>query len=1342
MKRKNRLGWAWLCIALFFPTCFQAQNPLWTFPEQYFQQGNALNLPTDDYNGDPADRVHAGYQDPYGDLMFFKVDDYIYNEGGTETGWFYDGTDPITGTSEALIVPKPGSCNEFYIFQAEAEGSFLVSEYPHMSVYNDSVNSLAWDPNNSSQTTWNLVTDPNLGFIENWGSTEHGVHGVHFAATKERESGDRFVYVSNNQRVWRADLTCDGIVDPNWSYTLHSNDEMVETGWRTELELYEDTADNAIKIAQPYFLNDATNGHIKIAVFEVDSATGNFLTGSRIDIQMENINGPNTAAAYVHGVEFSPDGSILYIMHEPTTNYPAPLSYYNFSTSTLSNLNCSNISDFTKSQLQINGDSANYTLYMASDDYLGTLDDPDNPNCNNWTWNSIPLNSYGTNDGATGPFFVGGIKHIVPDQVDYQDYVETFLAASCDCCYKYAYADEKQDTSYSAVINDSWGPGINNNPWDAMANDTIYIRDSLFIPKGLSVTITDLNFAFGRDAVVVLQRGNSTTPGAVLSITDSTLFTFDFRCSEREYNCPDPSDEDCARKYWQGVRVEGSRIHPQSLSGFTRQSKFYMNKGSRIEYAKVGILAGHEVFSNYGGGIVRIDESTMKDNITGVRFDPYIRTVSGQEVMTLSEIEDMNFTWTADLPSGSEPFRHIDIRELSGLEVRAGVYQNEDFASYSPSDRGIGIYSSNSALECTWYCDPFPSIPCDSEDERRPEFLNLHRGVEGLGLSGRLIEVYYAFFRNNVAGVFLSNQINPRILDNEFYIPNADNNFGLFLGSSTGYTVENNYFTSLIRGASPKWTYGISVMSSGPANNEIYKNVFEDITIGIINSKQNADCSKLDDGLRWRCNEFNQFIPYADIFVTSGVVSDDQGSCAGSSSTLPAGNVFSHSHGGSPTAGPYDIKVDENNQPYTDCPGSPNLEIVYRYHGSLSGSYQARMKPIIYTAVNGHVQPVQCTFIPVDGSTCKVQNTSVPGAIDTPGGGGPKSNGSETSFWELDSLSFEQMNQLISDHYASKNDALAQLDNGNTSSLLSAIDAEDYDLVSELISAAGEMLSYRVIEALFESGNAEFESIAMSAVFSLIGQEVSDSTYQMVDLPSWETETILSDLERMEPHLWKRLIYENQKDTLNEFSNESVMALFETYQPESSGHRFVATLAQNMGVEEPVWINSNSSLNQEVESYSFVESDDGLPRDVYNYVSADFYNQHSNMASLNELYVSAGASYDPPVFEFPDIILPEPPEDSNKSIRSNTDESENRIIVMPNPFDQIVTFDFSDVVDDESDMQLVFYDVVGKRIHSQVIPAGQRFVQISGEKLTEGFIHYTLISEGARIESGTIVKMK
>ena len=307
---------------------------------------------------------------------------------------------------------------------------------------------------------------------------------------------------------------------------------------------------------------------------------------------------------------------------------------------------------------------------------------------------------------------------------------------------------------------------------------------------------------------------------------------------------------------------------------------------------------------------------------------------------------------------------------------------------------------------------------------------------------------------------------------------------------------------------------------------------------------------------------------------------------------------------------------------------------------------------------------------------------------------------------------------------------------------MDAIENENIDLVNELLGAASEMLSFRVAESLIESENEELVDIGLTTVCSLVGQDVTDSTYQMVDRPCWETEATLSELEAFEPHLWRKLIFCAQTDTLGEFTNEGVMGLFTTYQPVSCGQRYVATLAAKMGMEEPVWIDAGNSLNQEAEAYSLPETADGLPRDVYNYVSPDFYNDHSNMADLNAQYVAAAASYDPPIFEFLDIDLPAPPEDSGKSNKTDIRESESEIKVMPNPFDNLVTFDFGKLSNEESQMQLVFYDVVGKRVHSQVIPAGQRIIQIQGDKLQAGLIHYTLISQGVRIESGTIVKMK
>jgi hypothetical protein len=1317
-----------------------AQNPLWTFPEELyeFDGSGPINLPTNDYNGQEADYVHAGLQDPYGDLMFFKFDDLIFDESGTETGVFNDGSNYVSGTSETLIVPQPGSCNLFYIFQGIQRDNFSPSEFPHFSIYNDSLKFLAEDGMDPTKTSWDLVND--FPFISNWGNTNHGVTGTHFAATKEDSLGVRKIYISNNNRIYRVELDCDGLSSTSWVYdVLTTPGDLVESGWRSELELYEDTASNRIKIAHPYYLNDNVNGNVHVMIIEVDSASGNFIPGSRIDIQLGNINGPGSSGAYVHGLEFSPDGKGLYIMHEPNLTLTSPLSFYNFNTSTLSNLSCTNISNFTKSQLQINGDSANYSLYMASNTHMGRLTDPNSPDCSNWTWNSIPLSSYSINSGSYISSFIGGQKHIVPDQIDYDDYVEMFIRPSCDCCYKYAYSGEKSDTSYSAPVSATWSPGVNSNPWDAAANDTIFIRDSLVIPAGLSVTISNLNFAFGRDAVVILERGNSSTPGALVRMADSTLFTFDFRCSERGYVCEDPEDEECDRQYWQGVRVEGSATHAQSVSGFTRQSRFFMSDGSRIEYANVGILVGHENFSGHGGGIVRLDESTMKDNITGVKFDPYTRIVSSQEVATLSRIEDMSFFWTSDLPTESEPFRHIDIRDLSGLLVRAGTFDNTDFANYTQAERGIGIYSSNSALECTWYCD-VTGVPvsCDPQDTRRPVFTNLHRGVEALGVNERLIEVYHGIFRNNAAGIFLSNQTNPRLLDNDFDIPPVDNNLGIFLGSCTGYQVENNFFESDPRG--PRWNYGISVQSSGPAMNEIYKNTFEDITIGIINSKQNAECGNLDNGLRWRCNTFNTFIPYADIHVYDGVVSDDQGSCSGGS-LGPAGNFFSHSHG--LATGPYDLKVDENNQPFADC-GNPALEIKYRYHNSL-GTFP-RLEPIVYTiTINNYVQPFQCSA-QYGSRTCPVQNTTVSqggGGIGLPGGksNGGKSNDIFSNLWSADSLSFDDLSGMIESYYVNRDELTASLDNGNTQSILDAVDMSDWEMVETLLAETGVMLSAEVVNAIMMHGPEDLKSMIIDQVFDLTGTWIELESWSNIELPSWQTENDLAALEGMEPHLWNKLIYFTQKDTLGEFTNESVLNLFQSHQPQTTGQRYFAALCERMGVEEPNWIHPSNSLNSVVEDYSLPIVDGELPRDVYNYVSEDFYNHYANMSSLNAAYVAMGASYDPSPFTFPDIELPEAPEAEGKAINLDNGGFDESITVMPNPFNDLVIFDLT-VLELERSAILEIYDIVGKKIYSQVVPEDLNRIEISGSEFPVGILHYSVIVDGVQMDSGSIVRMK
>lgn len=109
-----------LAAAVWVVTGF-SQNNLWTFPEQFWNLGTLpQNLPSGTYSGNPAEYVHAGIWNPYGEVLFTSIDGTVYDKDGDENGWpFWNSSlTHARGYSEALIVPEPGSCERFYLFQA------------------------------------------------------------------------------------------------------------------------------------------------------------------------------------------------------------------------------------------------------------------------------------------------------------------------------------------------------------------------------------------------------------------------------------------------------------------------------------------------------------------------------------------------------------------------------------------------------------------------------------------------------------------------------------------------------------------------------------------------------------------------------------------------------------------------------------------------------------------------------------------------------------------------------------------------------------------------------------------------------------------------------------------------------------------------------------------------------------------------------------------------------------------------------------------------------------------------------------------------------------------------
>src|SRR5690606_16290840 len=79
-------------------------------------------------------------------------------------------------------------------------------------------------------------------------------------------------------------------------------------------------------------------------------------------------------APYIHGLEFSPDGNILYVTHSRTQLYPNPIWYYNFSSPQLNmqdfSITTTQTKDFARSQIEAAEDGA---IYMANNNRMARI---------------------------------------------------------------------------------------------------------------------------------------------------------------------------------------------------------------------------------------------------------------------------------------------------------------------------------------------------------------------------------------------------------------------------------------------------------------------------------------------------------------------------------------------------------------------------------------------------------------------------------------------------------------------------------------------------------------------------------------------------------------------------------------------------------------------------------------------------------------------------------------------------------------------------------------------------------------------------------------------------------
>jgi len=919
MKTKNNIN-KWLgksCLAVvgfsvvISTTQAQSQNNVWSLAPNYYNNVTIPSLPNGpnpglDYSGQAASNVHNAMQDANGNLLFFMVDDQIFDKDGYLIDYVYSNSIAVKGTAEIAFVPDPVNCQKYYIIAAGRQ-NYAVGQsdkLPYLATLDLS------QPNNYYPSRLGVLEYTNSGTSSSiasitpnftgWNQSSGKQGGCFVAASKVRNDNSRLVFISNGNGIFRYKIDANGFNYDNyflqWGPT-HFN----QMAMRGEMELAELPNGN-YRIAAPFIYELFTPPgtiDIKFAVFTAElDASGTLVPGTN-NLLFFTYTNSDVFRPYIHGLEFSPDGNILYITHDNSSLHPNPIEYYDFNNQGLGVqiLNVTNALDFKSSQIELGKDGK---LYFATSNRLATLSNPNIPNPANWINNAQPI-SYSFNyEGVSTPDY--NLKtYILPDQIDGMDYVSHFFA-NTQCCLLSSFFDAE---IFTATTNSTWTPGTLSNPFGSTSGDVL-IEKELVIPAGKTVTIQNMTFRFAPGAKVVVERGTGVLPGGKL-ILDGTTFTIDTRCD--------------STAMWLGVQVYGYNNQNQTPYSTSQQGWLILKNASAIEHSFKGAVAvkinSNPNFPynftsydfNFTGGIIQATNSSFKNNRQDVEFRRY---VAPNNINNQSKFTNCEFTTNGLLNNPIyTPLYHVFMHDVVGI----GFYGN-DFKNLTPNlfnywQQGWGIYSVDAHYFVNARCLSM-TFPCSSFDPN--EFQDLYFGIRALSSNAlRTVKADRNKFINNFFGAYLAGPDFATFTRNDFEVyrsatPNQIfQTYGMYLNGCTGYKVEENTFTEFndVNVSSPGNTYGVIVNNSGTLHNEIYKNQFHDIKIGGqaqgINGENfiYGDPNASNQGLQYRCNTFYNDLFQADLAITSGRIDYQQGYCLPSINPMtavsPAGNKFSHS---------------------------------------------------------------------------------------------------------------------------------------------------------------------------------------------------------------------------------------------------------------------------------------------------------------------------------------------------------------------------------------------------------------------------------------------------------------
>lgn len=972
-----------LLILLMVLTAFRAfaQNQMKTWYMDNSTIDFSTVIPILNANGDPNNyppNVANGCYGIANNTLFTVRDNAVINQLGTTIFTLPTGNITVGNLQyvtigfgpEMIITQVPGDCSKYYIIYDRicnivgnnglVQYSILMYSIVDMEANNGlggvgAANGIALDPNN-------IYVNKYRGMV-----------------LSKPNGNQRYLYLGYDNKLQKYDVTTTGI-----SFANSTTFSTLADFYTIELDI----SPNQTMLAMANCRYSTGNtGDPDVQLIHLD-ASGNVNTSLG--------NNGLTSISINHtkkftGIEFSPDNSKLFV-----GEYLTGIKWITNLTGTpiVSSSPINNTGDYSNSQLETafgNPPSIDYLIYAAKDPYLlGSIDPV------NLSFNPTAIQSF------TNPFvvhsnysyFTGNLGnpdfYLLPDQQDGEDYDEKFSGTiAAACCFNassfdvYSYIAKY---SFNNSYTQTWTP--TNNPFGGTLTNpvsVVKVRIDIIIPEGFNITMRDMTFEFlprvtscsgdpddkpsvgSFGAGIKVQNGNGILAGGRLTLNNTTLTTY----------------KECLDGMWEGVEVWG-------ITGLAANSnqhaRLIMTNNALIQNAYYGVTAGKKL-NNYpnnnsnapnNGGIITAGSSLSPNNIT--RFvnnmiDVYF-PFNKSNVNNTSRFSYTQFITDASLSDKCYfPTAHVYMFENKGVRFGSAKFVNDISTSpYTPTELygNVGIYAIKSSFSCA------PAIQnINMTGLGGCRFENLNYGVY-VKNSPYYYPVYVtnSVFTNNWRGAFLNYVYNASVNANRFdvypYTLNNSSNsaaYGLYLDYSHGFSVEANYFTTIGLDETSN-CYGIIANQTNPKrlcdqSDEIYRNVFEKIRIGIQTQGNNSEapnqiCSSAvqnDEGLVLKCNDFiEQSMGLFDIHVTNsksieGNIAFLQGYCNGQTNT-PANNLFSHSF----TNNENDFKVSATNATLINP-----TQIYYADYnfGTVVPANINPRRPISYT-------PAPCCLIPVD----------------------------------------------------------------------------------------------------------------------------------------------------------------------------------------------------------------------------------------------------------------------------------------------------------------------------------------------------------------------------------------